>query len=85
MKKRRVHVSLLAFTILLLSIGAVITGLQSGRGDYSSSPGFLPHIPGVSGFGQDTRGGKGGKIIIVNNLNREGKGSLAEAISGVLT
>jgi pectate lyase len=40
----------------------------------------LPVLPGVSGFGLDAVGGKGGKIIIVNNLNSEGKGSLAEAL-----
>jgi hypothetical protein len=39
-----------------------------------------PVLPGVSGFGLDTKGGQGGKIIVVQNLNREGKGSLAEAI-----
>ncbi len=40
----------------------------------------LPVLPGVSGFGLDAIGGKGGKIIPVTNLNPEGKGSLAEAI-----
>jgi len=41
----------------------------------------LPVFPGVSGFGLDTQGGQGGKIIRVTNLAKEGKGSLAEAIS----
>jgi len=41
----------------------------------------LPVFPGVSGFGLDTRGGQDGKIIRVTNLAKEGKGSLAEAIS----
>lgn len=40
----------------------------------------LPVLPGVSGFGLDAIGGKGGKIISVTNLNPEGKGSFAEAI-----
>lgn len=40
----------------------------------------LPVLPGVTGFGQDAVGGKGGGIIVVKNLNREGKGSLKEAI-----
>jgi pectate lyase len=34
----------------------------------------------IEGFGFDARGGTGGKIIRVTNLNAEGKGSLKEAI-----
>lgn len=41
----------------------------------------LPVLPGVSGFGLDTKGGQGGKIIRVTTLAKEGEGSLAEAIS----
>ncbi len=37
-------------------------------------------FPGVSGFGTDTRGGYGGRIIRVTTLRRDGEGSLAEAI-----
>ena len=41
----------------------------------------LPVFPGVSGFGLDTQGGQGGKIIRVTTLAKDGEGSLAEAIS----
>ncbi len=37
-------------------------------------------FPGTSGFGTDSRGGYGGRIVTVSTLNRDGKGSLAEAI-----
>ncbi|HLN20711.1 MAG TPA: hypothetical protein VK213_06455 [Bacteroidales bacterium] len=37
-------------------------------------------FPGLSGFGLDTKGGRGGRIIRVTNLNRDGAGSLNEAI-----
>ncbi len=40
----------------------------------------IPVLPGVSGYGLDTRGGQGGKIIVVKNLNLNGEGSLAEAL-----
>ena len=40
----------------------------------------LPVLKGVTGFGVDTKGGQGGKILKVTNLNKDGKGSLAEAI-----
>lgn len=40
----------------------------------------LPVLKGVSGFGLDSKGGSGGRIIRVTNLNREGEGSFAEAL-----
>lgn len=40
-----------------------------------------PYLPGVSGFGQETVGGQGGKIIKVTNLLPSGEGSLAAAIA----
>jgi pectate lyase len=39
-----------------------------------------PLFPGVTGFGTDTRGGQGGRLIRVTNLSRDGAGSLGEAI-----
>jgi pectate lyase len=41
----------------------------------------LPVFKGVTGFGLDSKGGSGGAIIKVTSLNREGPGSLAEALS----
>ncbi len=48
----------------------------------SAKPGYygLPVLHGVSGYGLDTPGGRGGKIIKVTNLNTEGSGSLSEAV-----
>ena len=40
----------------------------------------LPIFPNVIGFGLDTKGGSGGTIIKVTNLNKEGNGSLSNAI-----
>ena len=40
----------------------------------------LPVLKGVTGFGLDSKGGTGGEIIRVTNLNREGEGSLAAAL-----
>jgi len=40
----------------------------------------LPIFPNVTGFGLDTKGGSGGTIIKVTNLNKEGNGSLSNAI-----
>ncbi|MBN1107417.1 MAG: hypothetical protein JXR66_13675 [Bacteroidales bacterium] len=40
----------------------------------------LPVLKGVKGFGLDSKGGSGGKILKVTNLNREGEGSFASAL-----
>src|SRR4051794_14380184 len=40
----------------------------------------IPVLPGASGFGMDTRGARGGKVIRVTNVNASGSGSLKACI-----
>lgn len=41
----------------------------------------MPVFKNVSGFGFETKGGEGGDIVRVTNLNKSGEGSLAAAFT----
>jgi pectate lyase len=67
--------------IKLLVVMVVFSGLITTQCHSQSATGYgLPVLKGVKGFGLDSKGGSGGEIIKVTNLNREGEGSFASAL-----
>lgn len=49
----------------------------------NAAEGPLPAFPGADGFGAFTKGGRGGKVVRVTNLNRRGPGSFSWALNEV--
>src|SRR5262245_27689965 len=58
----------------LVSVGAILTALTGAQT-------VLPAFPGADGFGANARGGRGGSVYIVTNLNDSGPGSFRDAVS----
>lgn len=61
---------------LFLIIVMAFAVIMESFGIYAQELAF----PGAEGFGKYTTGGRGGKVLIVTNLNDSGPGSLREAV-----
>jgi pectate lyase len=68
--------------LLAMALTFPAVGMAAEAGGLAAKAGAgrrLPSFPGAEGWGSDTPGGRGGKVMVVTNLNPDGPGSLQEA------
>jgi beta-xylosidase/pectate lyase len=63
----------LSFLACSFVAGAILAG--------APAPPPLPSFPGAEGFGALTPGGRGGRVVVVSNLDDAGPGSFREAVT----
>mgnify|MGYP001034666370 CR=1 FL=1 len=63
----------------LMRTSILLSGIVAVAAHAQTTDRALPAFPGAEGFGALTPGGRGGKVVIVTNLNPDGPGSLQEA------
>ncbi len=67
------------YRVLTVLLALVVSACSFARTTGSSQDGTVA-FPGAEGFGQHAIGGRGGRVVIVRNLDDDGPGSLRQAL-----
>lgn len=80
MKKAAILLALGSLLLALAGCGKSVTKEEMKTLGFAEASEELTAFPGADGWGKYTKGGRGGKVIEVTNLNDSGEGSLRAAI-----
>ncbi len=77
-RRLNTHIRMKAITLLLTAILCTVSFAEDEQTIFDD-PKAIPAFPGAEGYGAIAKGGRGGQVIAVTNLNSSGPGSFQSA------